>query len=81
MRIFYCYFSLFLLSGLTMGSMESMFFTDFFGKMGNSIPTLFALPLIVLIQDYFKDIKGRIFWLLVVLSFASYLVLTVILID
>jgi hypothetical protein len=81
MRNFYCYFSLFLLSGLVMGSMESVFFTDIFGDVGNTIPTLFGLPLVHLIRGYFKDIKVWIFWLLFILSVFSYLVLTIILVD
>lgn len=81
MRNFYCFISLFLLSGLVMGSMESVFFTDIFGEAGNSIPTLFGLPLVFLMRGYFKDIKGWIFWLLFVLSVFSYLVLTIIFVD
>ncbi|KKI92086.1 hypothetical protein WQ54_10905 [Bacillus sp. SA1-12] len=64
-----------------MGSMESVFFTDIFGKAGNSIPTLFGLPLVFLMRGYFKDIKRWLFWLLFVLSVFSYLVLTIIFVD
>ncbi|MEC0272300.1 hypothetical protein [Peribacillus frigoritolerans] len=64
-----------------MGSMESIFFTDIFGRAGNSIPTLFALPLIYLIRDYYKEIKEVDFGMMVFLSIASYLGLAFIFVD
>ena len=54
-----------------MGSMESIFFTDIFGKAGKVIPTLFAIPLIYLIRDHFKEIKELDFGMMLFLSIAS----------
>ncbi|PEJ29879.1 hypothetical protein CN689_21600 [Peribacillus butanolivorans] len=61
---------MFFLSGLIIGSMESILFTDIFGKAGKSIPFLFALPLIYLIRDYYKEIKEVDFGMMLLLSIA-----------
>ncbi|MGG0287677.1 hypothetical protein ABEY41_21725 [Peribacillus butanolivorans] len=45
-------------------------FTDIFGKAGKSIPFLFALPLIYLIRDYYKEIKEVDFGMMLLLSIA-----------
>ncbi|MFC9601843.1 hypothetical protein ACFTQL_29605 [Peribacillus butanolivorans] len=64
-----------------MASMESIFLTDIFGKAGKSIPTLFALPLIYLIRDYYKEIKELDFVMMVFLSIASFTGLAIIFVD
>ncbi|MBT2614912.1 MULTISPECIES: hypothetical protein [unclassified Bacillus (in: firmicutes)] len=53
-----------------MGSMESIFFTDIFGKAGKGIPTLLAIPLLYLIRDHFKEIKDLDFGMMLFLSIA-----------
>ncbi|WP_260288961.1 hypothetical protein [Peribacillus aracenensis] len=61
-----------------MGSMESIFFTDIFGKVGKGIPTLFAIPLLYLIRNHFKEIKDLDFGMMLFLSIASFTGLAVI---
>ena len=78
MRYFGCFLYLFAINGLIMGSMESDFFIEIFGKISKAIPSIFGVPLLMLVRDYYKDIKGLFFGVLFVVSLLSYLVLTVI---
>lgn len=81
MRTFLCFLSLFFLSGLIMASMDSVFLTDIFGKASRSIPIIFGLSILYLIRDYFKDIKGRIFWALYLFSVLFYIILIIVFVD
>ncbi|AOH56620.1 hypothetical protein ABE28_019815 [Peribacillus muralis] len=80
-RVFLCFLSLFLLSGLVLASMESIFLTDIFGRAAKSVPILYGLALIYLIRDYFKEIKEPDFVMMVFLSIASYMGLVVIFVE
>ncbi|WP_252504458.1 hypothetical protein [Sporosarcina sp. Marseille-Q4943] len=81
MQILYCFLSLFLLSGLIAGSMDSEFLIDIFGNMGDDISIYFGLPLLYLIRNYFKEIKTLLYILLFFLSIFSYIVIASIVID
>jgi len=81
MQILFCFLSLFLLSGLIMGSMNSELLINIFDNMGDDISTLFGLPLLYLIRNYFKEIKTLLYILLFFLSVFSYVVIASIVID
>lgn len=81
MQILFCFLSLFLLSGLIMGSMNSELLINIFGNMGDDISILFGLPLLYLIRNYFKEIKTLLYILLFFLSVFSYVVISCIVID
>lgn len=75
MQILFCFLSLFLLSGLILGSMESELLIDIFGNPGDDISIYFGLPLLYLIRIYFKEIKTLLYILLFFLSIFSYVVI------
>ena len=81
MQILFCFLSLFLLSGLIMGSMNSELLINIFDNMGDDISILFGLPLLYLIRNYFKEIKTLLYILLFFLSVFSYVVIASIVID
>ncbi|MGF6949030.1 putative membrane protein [Neobacillus sp. B4I6] len=76
MRIFWCFLYIFALNGLIMGSMVSDFFIEIFGKISKVIPPIFGVALMMLIREYYKEIKGLIFGVLFVVSLLAYMVLT-----
>lgn len=61
--------------------MDSDFFTDIFGKASRSIPVIFGLSILYLIRDYFKEIKGRIFWSLYLLGVIFIIGLIIVFVD
>lgn len=76
MRILWCFLYIFSLNGLIMGSMTSDFFIEIFGKISKVIPSIFGVALMMLIREYYKEIKGLIFGVLFVVSLLAYMVLT-----
>ncbi|WP_374967351.1 hypothetical protein [Lysinibacillus sp. RS5] len=73
MQISFCFLSLFALNGLVLGSMESDFLIDIYGNTGKDISLVFGIPLLYLIRNYYKEIKGLVFGLLFLLSFFLYM--------
>jgi hypothetical protein len=71
MRILLCFLYLFLLNVLIMASWQNELFISLFGEAGKNISTLFGLPLILLIRNYFKELKSIVFVLLLILSPSS----------
>lgn len=81
LRIILCFLSLFALSGLVLGSMESVFISDVFGGISKSIVSIFGASLVLLIRIYFKEINGFVFGLLFVLNAFIYIGLIMLFVD